>query len=84
MKAPAVQRQKWAIVGPRAHRRPRSGSVVASEPQPPQPQPGEVPWERTSRPRGAEVMLDGARAVLVRERETVASLFAGEHLLPGG
>jgi hypothetical protein len=28
-------------------------------------------------------MLDGDRAVLIRERETVPTLFAGEHLLPG-
>jgi diaminopimelate decarboxylase len=35
-----------------------------------------------SRPRVAEVMVDGDRATLVRERETVASLFAGEHILP--
>ncbi len=35
-----------------------------------------------SRPRVAEVMVDGDQAFLVRERETVASLFAGEHSLP--
>ncbi|NEV62242.1 diaminopimelate decarboxylase [Thiorhodococcus minor] len=35
-----------------------------------------------SRPRAAEVMVDGDQAYLVRERETVASLFAGEHHLP--
>ncbi len=35
------------------------------------------------RPRAAEVMVDGARASLVRERETVQQLFAGEHLLAG-
>ncbi|AFL74331.1 diaminopimelate decarboxylase [Thiocystis violascens] len=35
-----------------------------------------------SRPRVAEVMVDGDRATLVRERETVASLFAGESVLP--
>jgi diaminopimelate decarboxylase len=34
-----------------------------------------------SRPRAAEVMVDDGRAVLIREREAVASLFAGEHLL---
>ncbi len=34
-----------------------------------------------SRPRAAEVMVDGREHHLVRERETVASLFAGEHLL---
>ena len=35
-----------------------------------------------SRPRAAEVMVDGNQAFLIREREQVASLFAGEHLLP--
>ncbi len=35
------------------------------------------------RPRAAEVMVDGTRAHLVRERETVQQLFAGEHLLAG-
>lgn len=35
-----------------------------------------------SRPRVAEVMVDGDQVHLVRERETVESLFAGEHLLP--
>lgn len=36
-----------------------------------------------SRPRSAEVMIDGSSHHLIRERETVASLFAGERLLPG-
>lgn len=36
-----------------------------------------------SRPRAAEVMVDGNQAYLVRERETVSQLFAGEKLLPG-
>lgn len=35
-----------------------------------------------SRPRAAEVMVDGERMHLVRERETVAALFAGEQRLP--
>lgn len=35
-----------------------------------------------SRPRVAEVMVDGDRVFLIRERERVANLFAGEHLLP--
>lgn len=35
-----------------------------------------------SRPRAAEIMVDGQTHHLVRERETVPSLFAGEHLLP--
>lgn len=35
-----------------------------------------------SRPRVAEVMVDGAKAYLVRKRETVQSLYAGESTLP--
>lgn len=35
-----------------------------------------------SRPRAAEVMVDGETIHLVRERETVQDLFAGEHVLP--
>ncbi len=35
-----------------------------------------------SRPRPAEVMVDGDQAFLIRERESVDSLWAGEHLLP--
>jgi diaminopimelate decarboxylase len=36
-----------------------------------------------SRPRAAEVMVEDGQATLVREREDVRSLFAGERLLPG-
>jgi diaminopimelate decarboxylase len=35
-----------------------------------------------SRPRAAEVMVDGDRTVLVRRRETLAELYAGESVLP--
>jgi len=35
-----------------------------------------------TRPRAAEAMVDGDQAYLVREREAVEDLFAGEHLLP--
>ncbi|QBQ53911.1 diaminopimelate decarboxylase [Nitrosococcus wardiae] len=35
-----------------------------------------------SRPRAAEVMVDGSEAYLVRKRETVESLYAGESILP--
>ncbi len=35
-----------------------------------------------SRPRAAEVLVDGERMHLARERESLASLFAPEHLLP--
>ncbi len=35
-----------------------------------------------TRPRAAEVMVDGDTVYPVRERETVAQLYAGEKLLP--
>jgi len=35
-----------------------------------------------SRPRAAEIMVDGPRCHLVREREAVSQLWAGERLLP--
>jgi diaminopimelate decarboxylase len=35
-----------------------------------------------SRGRAAEIMVDKEKAYLIRERETVESLFANEHLLP--
>jgi diaminopimelate decarboxylase len=35
-----------------------------------------------SRPRAAEVMVDGERMLVVRERETLDDLWHGEHLLP--
>ncbi|HSM22738.1 MAG TPA: diaminopimelate decarboxylase [Rubrivivax sp.] len=35
-----------------------------------------------TRPRAAEVMVDGGQVHLIREREAVPSLFAGERLLP--
>ena len=35
-----------------------------------------------TRPRAAEVMVDGAQLHVVRERENVADLYRGEHLLP--
>lgn len=34
-----------------------------------------------SRPRAAEIMVDGTECHLVRERETISDLFAGEHIL---
>lgn len=34
-----------------------------------------------SRPRSAEILVDGDRVHVVRERETVKSLFAGEHII---
>ena len=36
-----------------------------------------------SRPRAAEVLVDGARALSIRARERVEDLFAGESRLPG-
>jgi diaminopimelate decarboxylase len=35
-----------------------------------------------SRPRAAEVMVDGEHFHVVRQRESVPDLFAGERLLP--
>ena len=35
-----------------------------------------------SRPRAAEIMVDGDKCFVVRERETIASLWAGESVLP--
>lgn len=35
-----------------------------------------------SRPRAAEIMVDGDKIHVVRERETIESLYAGEQLLP--
>ncbi len=35
-----------------------------------------------SRPRAAEIMVDGSNSYLVRSRETIPQLWAGEHLLP--
>ena len=35
-----------------------------------------------SRGRAAEVMVDGKKSYLVRERESIESLFKNEHLLP--
>jgi diaminopimelate decarboxylase len=35
-----------------------------------------------SRPRAAEVMVDGDEHILIREREPLESLWQGEHLLP--
>jgi diaminopimelate decarboxylase len=37
-----------------------------------------------TRPRAAEVLVAGSDAWLIRERETVADLMRGEHLLPDG
>ena len=36
-----------------------------------------------TRPRAAEVMVAGSNVYLIRERESIASLFALEHCLPG-
>ncbi len=37
-----------------------------------------------SRPRAAEIMVDGEQHYMVRERETIASLFHNESVLPAG
>jgi diaminopimelate decarboxylase len=36
------------------------------------------------RPRAAEVMVDGSRHWLIRERENAADLFKGERLIDAG
>ena len=36
-----------------------------------------------SRARAAELIIVDGRPVVIRERENIADLFAGEHLLPG-
>lgn len=36
-----------------------------------------------SRPRAPEVMVDGSQAYLIRKRESIADLMAGETILPG-
>jgi diaminopimelate decarboxylase len=35
-----------------------------------------------TRPRPAEIMVDGDKAYVIRERENVNDLFAGERTLP--
>jgi diaminopimelate decarboxylase len=35
-----------------------------------------------TRPRAAEIIVDGSNVHVARERETLSSLYAGEHLLP--
>ncbi|MFN3786136.1 MAG: diaminopimelate decarboxylase, partial [Thiothrix sp.] len=35
-----------------------------------------------TRPRAAELMVDGSQVHVVRQRETVDDLLRGEHLLP--
>jgi diaminopimelate decarboxylase len=37
-----------------------------------------------TRPRAAEVLVAGGEATLIRERENIADLMRGEHLLPRG
>ena len=37
-----------------------------------------------TRPRAAEVMVSGGEAMLIRERESLADLTRGEHLLDAG
>ena len=92
---PCVQRngepQRWDVVGPVCE----SGDWLARD-RALVVQPGDhlavlsagaygmaMAGNYNTRPRAAEVMVDGDAAVLIRERETVPTLFAGEHLLPG-
>jgi diaminopimelate decarboxylase len=37
-----------------------------------------------TRPRAAEVMVSGSEAVVIRERESLADMLRGEHILRGG
>ena len=37
-----------------------------------------------TRPRAAEVLVAGAEATLIRDRESASDLMRGEHLLPAG
>jgi diaminopimelate decarboxylase len=89
---PCTQRDEaarvWDIVGPVCE----SGDWLGRD-RPLAVQPGDVlamlsagaygmtmASNYNSRPRAAEVMVDGARATLIRQRETVASLYASEQL----
>jgi diaminopimelate decarboxylase len=91
---PCVQRDaapsRWDVVGPVCE----SGDWLARDRQL-AVQPGDhlavlsagaygmaMAGNYNTRPRAAEVMLDGRRALLIRERETARALFAGERLLP--
>jgi diaminopimelate decarboxylase len=91
---PCVQRDaapsRWDVVGPVCE----SGDWLARDRQL-AVQPGDhlavlsagaygmaMAGNYNTRPRAAEVMLDGPRALLIRERETARALFAGERLLP--
>jgi diaminopimelate decarboxylase len=91
---PCVQRDvaplRWDIVGPVCE----SGDWLARD-RPLAVQPGDhlavlsagaygmaMAGNYNTRPRAAEVMLDGSRALLIRERESARELFAGERLLP--
>lgn len=73
-----------------------SADTFASDVELPPLQPGDLVALRTAgaygfvmasnyngRPRPAEVMVDGSRAVLIRQRETLADLWRGEHDLSG-
>ncbi len=75
------------VVGPVCE----SGDFLAKDRQLPLPQPGDLlaigsagaygtsmSSQYNSRPRGAEVLIDGGRARLVRRRETMADLLATE------
>ena len=81
----------WDVVGPVCE----SGDWLGRDRQL-APQPGDVlailsagaygmamASNYNTRARAAEVMLCGTQAYLVRDREQVRDLFAGEHLLPG-
>lgn len=86
--APAALQRHWDVVGPVCE----SGDWLGRD-RPLALQSGDVlavlsagaygmsmASNYNSRPRAAEVMVDGDRSWLIRERESVSSLFAGERL----
>ena len=89
-KTTLAQPQQWDIVGPVCE----TGDFLGKD-RTLALQPGDLLAVRSSgaygfsmssnynsRPRAAEVMVDGEQVYLVRERETISQLWAGEHCLP--
>jgi len=89
-KTALAQPQQWDIVGPVCE----TGDFLGKD-RTLALQPGDLLAVRSSgaygfsmssnynsRPRAAEVMVDGEQMYLVRERETISQLWAGEHCLP--
>jgi diaminopimelate decarboxylase len=87
----AAQAQTWDVVGPVCE----SGDWIGRD-RKLAVQPGDIlavlsagaygmamASNYNSRPRAAEVMVDGDRAHVVRDREDPKALYAGERLIPG-